>query len=269
MVNNCNNCGTSTIHKLCKACYEKTLLYKCGKCHTEFRRHPKNLGTLCNKCKACPEYTWPLRKCATCNVEFHRNPKNWGNNCTKCYEKICKFCNKKFTPYGNEDCCNNCKHLEISKCVQCKTTYTKNIYREDYFCEKCSDKRFKILNGNSDAIKEHCKSKFEIHVTYYVEKEEHDGWCSDGFEITKENYEETKEYPLIKEFTNNHIDRITGDVKIEGYMWPLSYYNISSQCHGFCGCETKYFIKSAKVIKVSSKMDIDECPSDSDEGDRL
>jgi hypothetical protein len=92
---------------------------------------------------------------------------------------------------------------------------------------------------------------YKLVVTYEVETESHDGWCSDPSNETTTTKTIKMTYPLLKKFKMSDIinnDYIDADNSI-----LRTYYNKDKEYHGngYCGCKTTYLIIEARVIKTN------------------
>lgn len=246
-------------------------LRTCIRCKLEFKSNRKS-----SKCNNCYKYI----NCIDCKSEFLTKDLKH-NRCNDCYNKktkICTICERAYMPkdypnhvYGwdkeKDTKCSGCWGTFFRNCKECNSKYATHVSRfnEPYelYCGICSKKRNRIMNDKT--IEGDHNQKFRIIVTYSTTECTHDGYCSDPSNIEETQSTKTVEYPLIKAFSNHneYIDR-EGNVIINSYQWPLSYYNLEDSSHGYCGCETTNTIISARIVKAEREIDLDDCPSDDD-----
>lgn len=176
--------------------------------------------------------------------------------------RTCTSCTKTFpersfgSKQRHDERCDACI-LKNTRCKYCRITFTAS-YFSDNVCSPCAKTR--------DALHEdHCTGRitgkftddmiypdYKLIVTYDVEAETHDGYCSDPFNERTTTNTITVTYPLLKKFKmsdiidDDHIDTSNSILQM--------YYTKDTECHGngYCGCYTNYLITDARVTKKSN-----------------
>lgn len=158
---------------------------------------------------------------------------------------------KVFTPVDVN--CSSCNTTFLAKsewstiCISCKnlTTFRENIFKVAFTVEKMP-------------VSLPVYSEYMIRITYDIKSTTHSGYCSDHYDsdITESNSTETVLLPLFKVFKKSDItfdNTITNEKLLYKYYEPI---------HGYiCNCgdsDTKYDIVSAKVIKNSDMIQLDD-----------
>ena len=137
-------------------------------------------------------------------------------------------------------------------CIDCGNRFS--FLTEGYRCKDCKKIKTAILECKADP--DSIKPGFVIEVNYDVHRQSHSGYCSDPYDFTSEDDEETYTYPVWKGLTNRDIDRqgkVTSDMK-HMYDRPTKWHG----GNGFCGRGTTYKIKSAHVMKEQRVVDLDD-----------
>ena len=177
-----------------------------------------------------------MTNCVKCNKGFISS---------KAYYQYCPSCRRKMVPKANNHQLP-VKNEIVRKCMYCwKIT---NQYGECSNCQQiCKDLR----NGTYADV----YPDYKVQITYDVESEEHDGYCSDPGKITTTHSTVKRNFPLMKAFKQMDIN---GDNTIDDVNKTISrYYSadnagwVSGSC--YCGrCETIYTISKVVVIKKRS-----------------
>lgn len=217
----------------------------CERCNKEFRAKKKKV----KKCDDCKSY----RNCLNCKTEFvslHQNHLIC-DNCNKHvsipkFRKECVLCKKNYMSKNEDsDKCESCYDCYIFKCKECKQDYvsrkqyySSNLKPVNEYCQNCDTRRKRILNDKP--LPEDHKCKFRIVLRYEKIESEDDSY------FQKKEKTIVRELPLIVHFNNSHIDR-EGNVTINSYMWPLSYYDYMED----------YNLMEARVIKNERLIDLD------------
>ena len=231
-------------HVICKECKEK-----CFYCeHRTKDPYNKKLEgkESCQECLDyfCKSHNWLHAKetkldswhCPKCQKECWvcqgpiKKKDYWDSEliCEKCAENYCPTHNPaEAKKVGNTFRCEKCTRLHGCRL----TSHGRNNQKE---CT-CDERRRKILRN--DLEKDLIHPELEVLVTYDVEEEEHDGYCSDHYNNRMTEKIVTKRYPLPINFTSETVDR--------------SFYERVSEGHGngYCGLETRYKLTDLKVIK--------------------
>ena len=210
--------------------------------------HPNSIATGFKTCKRCSE-------------GFIARSK---------YHALCRYCHKTYQSFwepslptfpdpGTKAPCLGREQKQKETCVSCHVdyTYTRSYIAGAYFCPACGLTKGILHNGNFSGKKINADlliAGFKVIVVYDVHRETHDGYCSDPGEDTVEDLEETRTYPLLKYFKNEHLD---DDGNIIG--GPINFYEIDdvSNCGGGCS-GTSYKIKNIKVAKIKRKITLPE-----------
>lgn len=142
------------------------------------------------------------------------------------------------------------------KCEPCRKVYTKRSYYGSNICDECSNIRDKLIynqmDDSSDIDVALVYDKYVIQITYSVNKQEHDGYCSDPYEDSESNYDEEEIYPLLKVFKETDINK---NYTIDLSNPKLAYYKKPKQGHGngYCNRATTWYITKAQV---KNKIDL-------------
>jgi hypothetical protein len=102
-------------------------------------------------------------------------------------------------------------------------------------------------------------SKYSILISYKVDVESHDGYCSDPCDKTTSTKKVKKTYALLKTFDNDDFDDETGEV-LNNEKLKLYHrgFEVCDKGSGYCGTGSNYKIVSAKIIhKKSKKIDLE------------
>jgi hypothetical protein len=91
------------------------------------------------------------------------------------------------------------------------------------------------------------RDAYYVKVIFKKTKETHDGYCSDPYDICTEKTTVTKNLPIPDWLNDSDID-IDGKVDIDT-QFRFNKEKGCNQGSGYCGCETTYITKSAKVKK--------------------
>ena len=159
-------------------------------------------------------------------------------------------------------------------CDKCNTIYTEDmktyivhICKYDMTalkinyknCKRCSDlidglKAFRDKRALMDNI--YVYPDYLISISYNVHTNSHSGYCSDPGEVDTKDSIVTHVYPLLKIFKTKHI-RLDNTIDINDNK--LKFYSISMPSS--CNCkkgETNYYMTSAKVIRRSDMITLDD-----------
>lgn len=99
--------------------------------------------------------------------------------------------------------------------------------------------------------------EYKILITYNVEQQDHDGYCSgtDEDDIFVEQYELKKSYPvpntLHPQFLGDGIVMPLEEPCLRMYEKKEESGNCGGGC-GCCGCETKYTMVRAEIVRERS-----------------
>ena len=99
-------------------------------------------------------------------------------------------------------------------------------------------------------------SNTKIKIKYTVTTMDHDGYCSDPFDIIKSKKNIVRTYPLLKIFTAKDIDFEVGYDLFPSILLDnpkLGFYAIDYKQHGngYCYMGTSYKIKSTKIKSMT------------------
>ena len=108
--------------------------------------------------------------------------------------------------------------------------------------------KYDLANDGFDP--DYMRRDAKIRLTYHVIIEDHDGYCSDGYDFVTNKKTITKIYPLLKMFTTDDIINHGGILSISLDNPKLNYYEIDDIPHGngYCGSVTSHNIISTKIL---------------------
>ena len=194
-----------------------------------------------------PEYftsTSGMSRCEWCIDDKLIPPIPGKNYCDKCRKQYCRGCTyrSKLGTYPQDAWCDECK--SGYKCVSpiCKET-TK---RKDKHCDQCYKIRDNLVGTYSWRPS---TSEVQVVVTYAVQKEEHDGFCSDHYNDRFKQIEEISKYKLplvLVPFISERLLCVPGDSVPQGMSW---YFKKRKIVHGSgeCGMATSFSIMNIEV----------------------
>lgn len=198
---------------------------------------------------------WGATMCRDCYLKPHHAT---AHVVTPPEKKTCIICNDEFAPdnrlrsfsHDSDEKCCKCHGKQKITCIICNKVFADYGSAWNRLCASCEAVRTRLLDRTIDQSLVH--ENFVVRVTFDVHREDHDGYCSDPCDPTEEDVEEVKVYPLLKSIKNADLD--------DGYLHgkKLSFY-CPRRCghgNGYCGMETIYTIKTAKVIKKKRKIDL-------------
>jgi hypothetical protein len=128
------------------------------------------------------------------------------------------------------------------------------FYFDGLYCQDCKKLKSAILTGT--VPEDQIDPNFVLVVTYDINEETHDGYCSDPYDSDVETRTETCKYPLLIMFTNEDIDDEGNITNL--YSQKMKYFHLSPTNHGngFCGKKTTYSITKAFVKEIVRKIDL-------------
>ena len=108
-------------------------------------------------------------------------------------------------------------------------------------CNNCNDLYNRLHEHNLTQTE--INPDYSIEVTYKVIEQDHDGYCSDSYDETTNEIEET----IIYRYPNFLKEE---DFDTDGKLINCRFFEIDSVAHGngYCGLETTYEIISAKKV---------------------
>ena len=249
----CVDCQTSPLQytKNCSAC--KSVQWNC-------RIVKDSVGDETWFCKSCYSKLLHRNSCIACHRGFeHKLTKGICDSCTN--EKTnCKSCGTQFTiPYEAridsvhspdrtllKTYCSTC----LNKCKLCNSTADQTLPSPCFLCQKIRRTVTDESWGEKTDIS-HLITTKKVTVTYTMETEEHDGYCSDPGEIETVENSETKTYPLLNIFDDTDFMEEDDGARVIRLDSPKSFYYTQpahSSCMGYCGCETTYKIEQIEVL---------------------
>ncbi len=200
--------------KNCQDCGESFILlnrkhYLCVPCHKEMLVRDSKICIICEKSYLPKDYP---------NHVFKNDPDK-DKKCSSCWGKEClKFrcCEGTYISYPSVD--------RISRCGTCEDTHTN------------------LMNRSISPRLIH--DDYIIQITYDVHDVTHLGCCSDLHDVIEENYIETKNLPLLRQFNDTHYDEegiVTGG--------PLEFYMESYKYSPGC-CGVSHNLVKAQIIPI-------------------
>lgn len=143
---------------------------------------------------------------------------------------------------------------KLIKCFACNKEYEHRSYQNT--CNDCESIYYNLMQCNIDESLVY--NKYQIMVTYDVQVQDHDGYCSDSYNQTEKNYERKFKYPLLKIFTNEDLDDEDNCIDLDNKK--LFYYQKRTIGHGngYCGLGTTYTITKAEVIIKPPAIDLSD-----------
>jgi hypothetical protein len=162
---------------------------------------------------------------------MERGFRNYELICQKCAETCCPICRpNKAEEVKNTFRCSKCTRLHGCQ-------LSSHGWNNQNECA-CDQRRREILGGYYSKLSaDLVHPDYEVMVTYNVEDEEHDGYCSDHYNDRMTEKTVTKIYPLPINFTPESVDS--------------SFYQRDREGHGngYCGLKTIYKLIDLKVVK--------------------